>query len=88
MNKKISSITYNYHQEGNLQDGVMDCCCSAVVGKNGVEEINEIEYTEGNGLLYCVINYKCGKSIKVFNLDTITYEEECLYLDNSRLEGD
>ena len=70
MNRHIAKITHNYHQYAYGENFY-----TAEVGKNGVIEINEIEPTEGNGLHYCVINYDSGKAMKVFNLDTISYDK-------------
>lgn len=73
LNKKISKITYNFHQCGDNQNGIDEHFYTAEVGLNGVVEINEL--IPNNGLLRhcCVINYEDGKALKIFNLDTISY---------------
>jgi len=71
----VHKIIYNWRQYGNIENGIDENYDYFEVGQNGV--INIEEFIPNNGLLQhcCVIDFKDGKCMKVFNINSIEYDK-------------
>jgi len=76
IDKLITKITYNWHQYGNTEVKIDEHYYEIEVGKDGVIEITEFE--PDNVLLRhcCVVNYDDGRTLKLFNINTIEYNND------------
>ena len=70
---KVSKLTFNWCQTGNIQNGLSEDFNIFTVGKNKVTHIIENKPENGLECWNYLVNFEDGHAVRVFNPNLVEY---------------